>query len=104
MPIVNGCLKLKQNAPFEEIDSIFYNQLLNGVPPARWNRPYSEGGWFFMGEPDSTDFKTGEDYYILCFHYGGRYYAGCRKIKLSNDEVEREITSFCCNLDLEGQN
>ena len=104
MPIVNGCLKLEQNAPFEEISKLWYNQLLNGVPPVRWNRPYCEGGWFFMGEPDSEDFETHEDYYILCFFHDGRYFAGSRRISLSREQVEREITKFCCQLDLIKQN
>ena len=104
MAIVNGCLKLEQNAPFEEISKEWYSQLLNGVPPVRWNRPCCNGGWFFMGEPDSDDLDTGEEYYILCFAYDGKHYAGSRRISLSREQVEREITSFCCEQDLAKQN
>lgn len=99
MPIINGCLELKQNAPFEEIEKQCYNNLLENVPPERWSRPYQNLGWFVCGEPHSHDHNTGEAYHYLCFCYNGKYYAGCRSVEKSNADYEWETSSFCRELD-----
>lgn len=99
MPIINGCLELKQNAPFEEIAEQWYNNLLEDVPPARWSRPYQNLGWFVCGEPHSHNFHTGEAYHYLCFRYNGKCYAGCRSIEKTSADYEWEISAFCRELD-----
>lgn len=99
MPIINGCLELERNAPFEEIAGQWYNNLLENVPPERWSRPYQDPGWFICGEPHSHDFATGEAYHYLCFCYNGKYYAGSRSIEKVSADYEREISAFCLEVD-----
>lgn len=93
-------IELEKNEPFEEIGKDWYIQFLEGVPPERWCNPYRDGGWFFMGEAHTHDWDTGEAYHYLCFMYAGKYYAGCRSIEMKTDDIEREISKFCCNLDM----
>ncbi len=99
MPIINGCLELKPNAPFEEIAEQWYKGLLEDVPPAEWSSPYQNLGWFVCGEPHSHDFNTGEAYHYLCFCYNGKYYAGCRSREKTNADYEWEISAFCREID-----
>ena len=99
MPIINGCLSLKPNAPFEEIEKQWYINLFECVPPLRWSSPFMNFGWFLNGEPHSHDFETGEAYHYLCFFYNGRYFAGCRSTRRSYFDYEKEIKEFCKNID-----
>lgn len=95
MPVINGCLKLEENAPFEEITKEWYNHLFECVPPYKFRAPYQNLGWFICGEPYSHDFNTGEAYHYLCFCYNGKYYAGCRKV---TTDVKKEISNFCMKI------
>ena len=99
MPIINGCLSLKQNAPFEEIEKRWYINMFEGVPPLRWLNPFRNCGWFVAGEPHSYDPTTGEVYHYLCFCCNDRYFAGCRSIRRSIADYEAEISAFCRELD-----
>ncbi len=96
--VTEDAVKLEKNKPFEEIGVEWYVQFLECVPPERWCNPYQEYGWFFMGEPYTHDWDTGEAYHYLCFKYDGKYYAGLRSIEMKQIDIVQEILKFCQNL------
>lgn len=55
---------------------------------------------FSRANPTATTGTPGKAYHYLCFEYAGKYYAGCRSTGMRNGDIEREISKFCCELDL----
>ena len=83
-------LKRYDNAlsqPFEEISEERYYDLLGCVPPKRQHR-----NRFFVGEAYSGTM------YDLCFRLGDRYFKALRDIRLSDEEIDTEISRFAKKL------
>ena len=66
--------------PFREITEERYYDLLDCLPPARMG-----SGWFFVGEPYYGDL------YPFCFRSGGRFFMAERSIRLTGEELLRQI-------------
>ena len=73
--------------PFEEITQERYYDLMECVPPKRMRR-----NRFFVGEAYSGNM------YDLCFKHGGRYFKALRDIRLSDEEIDAEISRFAKKL------
>ena len=66
--------------PFREITAERYDDLFDCLPPARMGR-----GWFFVGEPYYGNL------YPFCFRSGDRFFHAERSIRLTNEEITRQI-------------
>jgi hypothetical protein len=73
--------------PFEEITEEKYWDLLECLPPERYN-----GNSFFMSE---CYYGT---LYRFCFRLNGKYYSALRSIFLTNEEISAQIKEFSNSL------
>ncbi|GAB6013320.1 hypothetical protein [Viscerimonas tarda] len=69
--------------PFEEITEERYWDLLECVPPKRF-----DGNRFFVGECYYGNL------YRFCFRLNGKYYSALRSIILTDKEIEEQIREF----------
>lgn len=66
--------------PFREISGERYEDLLDCLPPARMGRD-----WFFVGEPYYGNL------YPFCFRSGGGFFMAERSLRLTDQEINRQI-------------